>query len=158
MSKLNRYSFIGNLGADAELKTINDNQRAVINFSVAITEKWKDQQGNEQSKTRWIRCALWRKTDQVGIAQYLKKGTSVYVEGIPEARAFVNAAGEAQASLDVAVSSIDLLGSPQGQDQQQAPAAPTAPRGYGQPHPGSYIPQQPPVQQSAPPVDDDLPF
>ncbi|MFO0359252.1 MAG: single-stranded DNA-binding protein [Flavobacteriales bacterium] len=162
MSKLNRYSFIGNLGADAEVRTINDNQRAVISFLVAITDKWKDQQGNPQEKTTWVKCSIWRKPDQTGIAQYLKKGQQVLIEGEPSARSWTDKDGNAQASLECTVREVALLGgaSQPGAAPTPRPAAPTM---GGQP-----MSFKPPQQTPAPPAavnphdpnafPDDLPF
>lgn len=151
MSKLNRYSFIGNLGGDAQVRTINDNQRAVISFSVAISEKWKDAAGNAQEKTTWVKCSIWRKPDQTAIAQYLKQGQMVYVEGEPSARAYIDqASGEAKSSLEVNVRDIQLLGSarPAQPTMGGAPMAPAprptqtpAPTPMPTPAPGQVYPE-----------------
>ena len=115
--KLNRYEFIGHLGQDCEVRDVNG--RAAISFSVAVTEKWTNQQGAAQEKTYWMRCTLWRNQGQTAIANYLKKGQLVFVEGKPEARAYVTKDGQAAASLEVTVSNVELLGG--GQQQQAAP-------------------------------------
>lgn len=154
MSKLNRYTFIGNVGSDAEIRTINDNQRAVISFSVAISEKWKNAAGEQQEKTTWVKCSIWRKPDQTGIAQYLKKGQSVYVEGTPNARAWVDKDGNAQATLEVTVQDVQLLGG----------AKPAQPTFGGHPLGNVTVPPPAAAQTPAPPIapgqvyPDDLPF
>lgn len=155
--KLNRYQFIGNIGADAQVRVLDGSTQAVISFSVAVTEKWKNQQGAQQEKTYWVRCSIWRKSDQTAIAQYLTKGTMVYVEGKPEARAYVDGQGNAAASLEVNVSDVQLLSSSQRTQQPvQAPQA-AQPQQVRQPIRRDPQPFQGPPSNSAP-VDDDLPF
>lgn len=115
-----RIDIIGHLGKDATVNQVNG--RTVINFSVAHTEKWKDQSGNEQQKTIWAECGYW--TDKTAIAPYLTKGTQVFVTGKPEARAWTTNDGKAGASLNITVGQVQLLGG--GQSQQQATSQPEA--------------------------------
>lgn len=109
-----KLQIIGHLGKDAEVKTLPDG-KSVINFSVAHTEKY-----NEQTKTIWVECAKWG--DKTAIAQYLKKGTQVYVEGTCDVRTW-ESNGNHGASLQLRVANVQLLGSANGgqsQPQQQA--------------------------------------
>ena len=101
-----KMQVIGNLGKDCVTNAVNG--KNVINFSVAHTEKYKDQQGNQKDKTIWVECAYW--TDRTGIAPYLKKGTQVYVDGSPEVRTYAKNDGTTGASLTLRVSSVQLLG------------------------------------------------
>ena len=71
--------FIGNLGADPESRVTAD-QTAVTNIRLACTEKYKDKSGNKQEVTEWVSVAFFGKTAELA-AQYLKKGSRVYVEG-----------------------------------------------------------------------------
>ena len=102
-----KLQVIGNLGKDCVTNTVNG--KNVINFSVAHTEKFKDQQGNQKDKTIWVECAYW--TDRTAIAPYLRKGTQVYVDGTPEVRTYPKNDGTTGVSLSLRVSSIQLLGS-----------------------------------------------
>jgi len=79
MSSLNKVQLIGNLGKDPELK-FTPSGVAVATFSIATSEKWKDQEGNAQEKTEWHNIVAWRKTAEI-CGEYLKKGSKVYVEG-----------------------------------------------------------------------------
>lgn len=108
---------IGNLGKDCIVNQVNG--KSVINFSVAHTEKFKDHTGTQKEKTTWVECGYW--TDKTGIAPYLKKGQQVYVEGQPEVRTWEKD-GKSVASLQVRVFGIQLLGSKNG-DKQEQPAA-----------------------------------
>jgi len=101
-----KLQIIGSLGKDATVNNVNG--KNVINFSVAHSEKYKDAQGNQQSKTTWVDCAYW--TISTAIAPYLTKGTQVYVEGQPEARAFTKGDGTPGSSLSVRVQNVQLLG------------------------------------------------
>lgn len=138
-----RLTVTGNLGRDAEVKQINQN--FVINFSVAHTTKYRDQQGVQQSRTTWINCAYW--TDrQPAVAQYLTKGTQVLVEGEPEVEWFNTKQNGIVASQKCRVRTIELLGSPKtdpNQGYQQQPQQP------GHVSTGTGTGQEPP---------DDLPF
>jgi single-strand DNA-binding protein len=98
---------IGNLGKDAIVNNVNG--KNVINFSVAHTEKYKDAQGNQKDRTVWVECAYW--TDRTAIAPYLKKGTSVYVEGNPDVRSYTTQDGKQGASLTLRIQNVQLLGS-----------------------------------------------
>jgi len=81
MASLNKVILIGNLGKDPEVRYMT-NGEAVCNFSIATTEKWKAQDGQMQEKTEWHNIVLYRRLVNLMIAsEYLKKGSSVYIEG-----------------------------------------------------------------------------
>jgi single-strand DNA-binding protein len=101
-----KMQIIGNLGKDCVVNTVNG--KNVINFTVAHTEKFRDNQGNNQEKTTWVDCGYW--TDKTAIAQYLTKGKQVYVDGTPEVRSFQRNDGTPGASLSMRVRDIQLLG------------------------------------------------
>lgn len=97
---------IGNLGKDA---TVNDvNEQKVINFSVAHTEKWTDAKGAAQERTLWVECAKWG--DKIAVAEYMKKGTQVYVEGQPDVVMYDKNDGSKGISLKCRVGVVQLLG------------------------------------------------
>lgn len=128
---MNKQILTGNIGKDAEVKDFN-NGNSVINFSVAHTEKWKDKQGNPQEKTTWVDCNWF--INNTAIAQYLKKGAKVLIEGEPTARAYVNGQGEAVAILGCTVRSLEITSfvnndnpqqpKPQQQQKNNFPPAP----------------------------------
>lgn len=102
-----KLQIIGRLGGDCTTNEVNG--KTVINFSVANTEKFRTSAGVLQERTTWVRCAYW--TDRTAVANYLKKGQQVYVEGSPEVRAYKKQDGEPGASLDMRVMRVELLGS-----------------------------------------------
>lgn len=101
-----KLQVIGNLARDCVVNNVNG--KNVINFNVAHNEKYKDQQGQQKDKTVWVDCAYW--TDRTAIAPYLKKGTQVYAEGIPDIRTYTTNDGRQGATLSLRVSIVQLLG------------------------------------------------
>jgi single-strand DNA-binding protein len=71
--------------------------------------KFKDAQGQQKDKTVWVECAYW--TDRTAIAPYLKKGTQVYAEGIPDVRNYTTNDGRQGSSLSLRITTVQLLGS-----------------------------------------------
>lgn len=119
-----KISFTGYLGADCHQKHIND--QVAITFSVGVTKQWKNRQGVAMSNTTWVGCTIWRKPEHTRIAEFLKRGQQVYVDGEPSARAWIkNADGTAHCSLDCRVDNVELLGKAAGNNQPYTPAAQT---------------------------------
>jgi single-strand DNA-binding protein len=102
-----KMQVIGHLGQDATVNNVNG--KSVINFSVAHSEKYKNKDGLEVNKSIWVSAAYW--TDRTAIAPYLKKGTQVYLEGVPEAKTYTNKNNETLPQLNVRVVSLTLLSS-----------------------------------------------
>jgi single-strand DNA-binding protein len=103
---MNRLEIIGHIGQDAEVKDLGQNQ--VINFSVAVSESYlKDNE--KKTITTWFECARWGNNTQ--IAQYLKKGTQVFISGKTNNRAWQNENGEIRVVNGITVNIIELLGS-----------------------------------------------
>lgn len=109
---VNKLMFVGNVGADAVTNTVNEN--TVINWNICSTKKWKDKNGVAQSKQSWVNCSYWVKN--TAIAQYITKGSLLYVEGEPEAVIYKNKDGIQVAQLKLNVSEIKLLSKPQQRD------------------------------------------
>jgi len=104
-----KATLIGHLGNDAQLNHQTD--FCVINFSVAHTEKYTSN-GVQTEKTTWVTCAKFIQYGQsTKIAEYLKKGTLVYVEGRPEVNLYQRKDGTWSAELKMTVNHIELLGS-----------------------------------------------
>lgn len=82
-----QLSIIGNLGADAELRSYNGQE--FIAFRVAHTEKYTDSQGQTQEQTTWVDCT--KNGANTELLKYLTKGTKVYVVGRPQFRIFDSA-------------------------------------------------------------------
>ena len=143
-----KMQIIGRLGKDCVVNTVNG--KNVINFSVAHSEKYRDSQNNMQDKTIWVDCAYW--TDRTAVAQYLTKGTQVFVEGQPEARSFQRNDGTPGSSLSLRVREVQLLGGKGDSGGSSAPSSFNT--GATTPVSNSNIPSASEVTE---PIDD-LPF
>ena len=106
---------IGHLGKDATVNTVGNTK--VINFSICHTEKFKDAQGEQKTKSIWIECSKWG--DNTAVAAYLKQGGQVYISGIPEIRTYPKNDGTTGTSLSCRIFDLQLLG---GNRQDASPA------------------------------------
>lgn len=98
---LNKVTLIGNLGADPEIKTLNDGKR-VANFSLATSENWRDKaSGERQERTEWHRCVVWNDGLIGVIEQYAKKGDKLYIEGELQTRKWQDQDGKDRYSTEV---------------------------------------------------------
>ena len=145
-----KLQVIGNLGKDCTVKEVNG--KNVINFSVAHTERYKDNQGTQKERTTWVECAYW--TDKTAVAQYLTKGKTIYAEGSPEADAYMNKDNQAAATLRMRVQSVQLLGGNNPDGQQGSPAG----NSYAANTPSSSSSTATAAVNSTSAVADDLPF
>ncbi len=104
---LAKVILIGNVGRDPEARTTpaGDN---VTEFSVAVSERRRGKDGQQQEQTTWFRVSAWGKLGET-CAQYLRKGSSVYVEGSLTQREYTDREGAARTSLDVRASEMKML-------------------------------------------------
>lgn len=146
---VNKVILVGNLGQDPEVRYM-PNGNAVANITVATSETWKDQQGQQQEKTEWHRVVMFGKLAEI-TGEYLRKGSQVYLEGKLQTRKWKDQSGQDRYSTEVVVDqggSMQMLGGRNqgtnqntgyGQGQQnQAPQQ----GGYNQPQQAQYAPQQ----------------
>lgn len=117
-----KMTVIGNIGADAVQRETNG--RKYTTFNVAVSTKFKNQDGSETERTTWISCA---RDGQSPIDQWLKRGRQVYVEGTPSVSMYTDNQGHPNCNLKLAVHRIELLGGKDEQNQQQAAAPAAAP-------------------------------
>ena len=125
---MQRIELIGHIGQDAEVKDFNENQ--VINFSLAVSQSYTNKQGENISNTTWYECAKWG--NNTSVAQYLKKGTQVFVSGKPQSRAWQKEDGTLVSNLGVNVFNLTLLGSKNENQSQSQPQASSHPQGQAQ--------------------------
>jgi single-strand DNA-binding protein len=146
-----KLQVIGNLGKDCVVNNVNG--KSVMNFTVAHSEKYKDAQGVQKDRTIWVDCAYW--TDRTGVAPYLKKGTTVYVEGQPDVRTYTTQDGRNGASLTLRVSGVQLVG---GKSSDNSGGDTSTNSNYSKPA-TSYENTQPTISANdiSEPIDD-LPF
>lgn len=138
--------FIGNLAADAVLQ--KGNSENFLSFRAASSRKYTDPKtGQPIEFTQWVTVNINRNYEN--IAQYLTKGTKVFVEGQFATRIYQDRSGMAQVGLTINASRIELCGQPTAQPQQtqqpaQYPQQPQQPAQYGQ------QPQRPPQYRQQP--------
>jgi len=157
-ASLNRCTFIGNLGADPEVRTTPQGAM-VANLRLAVSETWKDQQGQRNERTEWVNLVLWRQ--QAEIAQkYLRKGSKIYVEGKLQTRSWDDKqSGAKRYATDVLVDHFIMLDGRSPNADGEAGAG--EPNAWGQrAHPaGQQRAQKTATAASGcAGVDDDLPF
>lgn len=121
MSKsVNKVILLGHIGKDAETK-FTPSGVAVCTFSIATNRRWKDQASGEyKEETDWHNCVLWRSEK---LAEYLKKGQQVYLEGRLQTRSY-ESNGVKKWTTEVIVSDVALCG---GKGQSTRPPAPSDP-------------------------------
>ena len=157
---LNRFTGIGTLGADADLR-FTPNGTAVANFRIAINETYVDKDKNKKENTEWVSCVLWGARGEA-LAKYLTKGSKVCVEGGLRTSSYEKD-GQKHYKTEINVSNVVLLGSPRGQAQGDGDAS-HAPAGN---RPAPVRPAGAPAGRAAPSPDEfgagggddsDLPF
>ena len=153
MSGVNKVILIGNIAADPEVRTTPQGA-TVANLRLAVSETWKDQQGQRNEKTEWVNLVLWRQ--QAEIAQkYLRKGSKIYVEGKLQTRSWDDKqSGQKRYATDVVVDTFTMLDGRSANADGEAGAP--EPQAWGQ-----RAQRGKPAQPAAapPPADDsDLPF
>lgn len=103
---VNRVTIIGHLGRDPESRSFRDGGK-IVNLSVAVTEKWKDKNGERREKTEWVPVVIFNE-GIAGVAEkYLRKGSKVYVEGKFVTRKWQNQSGQDSYSTEVVLQGFD---------------------------------------------------
>jgi single-strand DNA-binding protein len=88
MSSLNKCAFIGNLGRDPEIRTMNSGTK-VCNLSLAVSERWRDKNSGEMNeRTEWVRVVIFDDKLCDVCERYLKKGSKIYLEGSLQTRKY----------------------------------------------------------------------
>ena len=152
MTSLNRASLIGNLGADPEVRRLNDG-KPVVSFRVATSETWKDKQsGEKRERTEWHQVVVFSEGLCEIVEKYCRKGSKVFVEGQLQTRKWQGQDGTDRYTTEIVlrnfVGQIVLLGSAGGR-----PPAPSE-DSYG----ADSASSQPAAGYSRSAMDDDIPF
>lgn len=105
---INSVTISGNLGQDAELREVSSNSNHVLNFSVAVTDRRRNQQSGEwEDHVNWIRCAIFGPRAEK-LAQYLTKGTKVAIKGSLRTSDYQDKEGNNRTSTTVIVDNDGL--------------------------------------------------
>ena len=105
---INKVILVGNVGADPEVRHIDANT-TVANFRMATSETYTDKQGVRQTITEWHSIVAWRGLADV-VEKYVKKGTSLYMEGRIRSRSYDGKDGVKRYITEIVCDSLRLLG------------------------------------------------
>jgi single-strand DNA-binding protein len=139
MASVNKVILIGNLGADPELR-YTPAGTPVASFNIATTERWRNKEGQPQENTEWHRIVLWSRQAEIA-KEYLRKGSSVYIEGRLQTRNYEDKDGVKRYVTEIVGMRMQLLGARGAQPDEGGPSEPP-----------------PPPQKDLDAEDDDLPF
>ena len=110
---VNKVIIVGNLGNDPDTKYMPSGS-AVTNLSVATNESWKDKQtGEQKERTEWHRVAMFGRLAEIA-AEYLRKGSMVYIEGKLRTRKWQDQQGNDRYSTEVIADEMQMLGGRSG--------------------------------------------
>ena len=167
MASVNKVIIVGNLGRDPEIRYMPSGD-AIANIAVATSYKSKDRNSGEQKElTEWHRISFFGRLAEI-VGQYLKKGSSVYVEGRLQTRKYTDKDGIERYATDIIAENMQMLGGRQGMGGDSMGG------GMGGGMDDDYSAPQRPQQRQAPPapaarpqpkpapnfsdMDDDIPF
>ena len=149
---INKVILVGNLGADPDTRYMPSG-KAVTNIRIATSESWKDRQtGDQQERTEWHSVVMYDKLGEIA-AEYLRKGSQVYVEGKLRTRKWQDKEGKDRYTTEIIADQMQMLGGRGGGGASSG--------GGG----GESRPSRPaPAEERGPPAaddggfDDDIPF
>ena len=110
---VNKVIIVGNLGNDPDTRYMPSGS-AVTNLSVAMNESWKDKQtGEQKDRTEWHRVAMFGRLAEIA-AEYLRKGSQVYIEGKLRTRKWQDQQGNDRYSTEIIADEMQMLGGRSG--------------------------------------------
>jgi single-strand DNA-binding protein len=149
---INKVIIVGNLGGDPETRYMPSGS-AVTNLTVATNESWKDKQtGEQKDRTEWHKVAMFNRLAEVA-AEYLRKGSQVYIEGKLRTRKWQDKSGQDRWTTEIIADEMQMLGGRGGAGGGGGGGG-SAPMSSGQ---DSSPPSAPP-QAGPDDFDDDIPF
>jgi single-strand DNA-binding protein len=153
---INKVILVGNLGNDPDVR-YTAGGAAVANVSIATSEAWKDRESGEmQEKTEWHKVVFFGKLAEI-VAEYLKKGSQIYVEGRLQTRKWQDKEGNDKYTTEIVANEMQMLGgrSSGGNFDKSPPPAESGSSSSGKGASGKSAPSRN-VDEGF--VDDDIPF
>jgi len=145
---INKVIIVGNLGSDPETRYMPSGS-AVTNLTVATNESWKDKAtGEQKDRTEWHKVAMFNRLAEIA-AEYLRKGSQVYIEGKLRTRKWQDKNGQDRWTTEIVADEMQMLGGRGG-----AGGGGSASMGSGQ----DSGPSSAPPQAGPDDFDDDIPF
>jgi single-strand DNA-binding protein len=114
MAGVNKVILVGNLGKDPEVRHL-EGGAAVANFPLATSESYKDKAGNRIEQTEWHNIVVWRGLAEIA-GKFLKKGTTVCIEGKLRTRAWEDKEGHKRYTTEVVAENFTVVGSNRRED------------------------------------------
>ncbi|MGB5627525.1 MAG: single-stranded DNA-binding protein [Woeseiaceae bacterium] len=149
---VNKVIIVGNLGQDPETRYMPSGS-AVTNFTVATNESWKDKQtGEQKDRTEWHRVAMFNRLAEIA-AEYLRKGSQVYIEGKLRTRKWQGQDGNDRYTTEIIADEMQMLGGRGDGGGGNFGGSKGGSKGAGSQGGGSAPPQPGPDD-----FDDDIPF
>jgi single-strand DNA-binding protein len=109
MASVNKVILVGNLGADPETRYLPSGD-AVANIRLATTDRFKDKTSGEMKElTEWHRVSFFGRLAEI-VNEYLKKGSSVYIEGRIRTRKYTDQAGVEKYATEIVAEQMQMLG------------------------------------------------
>jgi len=129
---INKVILIGNLGADPEVRRMSSGDM-IVNLSIATSESWRDKQtGERKDKTEWHRVVIFNEAIAKVAEQYLKKGSTVYLEGSLQTRKWQDQSGADKYSTEIVLQKfrgeLTMLGGGKTDDAPRGGKTDDAPR------------------------------
>lgn len=121
MPALNRVQLIGRLGKDPESR-FTPTGKKVTHFSIAISNRWRDREGEMRESTEWVNVEAWERLGET-CQQYLKKGSLVYVDGRLKTDKVENQ-GDTRYFTKVVAQSVQFLDNRPASDELEEPTDP----------------------------------
>lgn len=112
---LNRWTGIGHLGQDPELRSTGGGQ-SVASLRLATTDRYKDKEGKWIDRTEWHSVVVWGRTAE-NVAKFCKKGKQIYVEGRLATRKWQDKEGKDRYTTEIVADSVQFLGGAGGQSE-----------------------------------------
>lgn len=105
---INTVTIIGNLGRDPEIR-YSPKGTPICNMSIAVSEAYKDGDGNKLKRTHWFRAVAFGRTAEVA-SEYLEKGSKVGIRGMLQYREWEDTEGNKRSTVEIRVRELELLG------------------------------------------------
>jgi len=110
---INKVIIVGNVGGDPETRYMPSGS-AVTNLTIATNESWKDKQtGEQKERTEWHRVAMFNRLAEIA-AEYLRKGSQVYIEGKLRTRKWQDKSGNDRYTTEIIADEMQMLGGRSG--------------------------------------------
>jgi len=147
---VNKVILVGNLGADPETRSMPSGM-TVTNIRIATSESWKDKaSGAQQERTEWHGVALFGRLGEIA-AEYLRKGSQVFVEGKLRTRKWQDKQGNERYTTEIIADNMQMLGGRAGGGAERGGSTSAPPR-------DDYDQAPAPAGGGKEEFDDDIPF